>query len=68
MAAQTIEIHGEKYVILPEQEYLALQLSITQVSPAATPAPENGSARFRNVVPLHVGGTPPSELLMRDRR
>lgn len=66
MVIQTIEIHGERFVILPEREFLALRPNA--VSPPAAPAPVNGAARFREVVPMRVEGTPASELLLRDRR
>lgn len=74
MAIQTIELSGQRYVILPEREFLELRARRPTEVPAessavSSPAPHaGGGAKFREVVPLRVGGVAASELLMRDRR
>ncbi len=68
MTIQTIEIHGERYVVLLERDFLALRANAPVSSTAQPPPPANGPARFREVVPLRVGGTPASEILIQDRR
>ncbi len=66
MAIQTVELQGERYVILPEREFLELQQKFPNVSSTEAPLPANG--QFREVVPVRVGGISASELLMQDRR
>lgn len=72
MTIQTIELSGERYVILPEQEFLELQqkLAASPGTNAQSPGHSraHGPARFRDVVPLRVGGVPASQLLIQDRR
>ena len=63
MAIQTVEIHGERFVLIPEREFLALQSQI----PTALPTRVD-SKRFRDITPLRVGGVPASDLLIQDRR
>ena len=65
---QTIEIHGERFVILPEREFLALRPQTNGAHAAAMPAAGNGTPRFREVTPLPVDGAPASDMLLRDRR
>jgi hypothetical protein len=67
MTIQTIEIHGERYVLLSERDFLTLTRNQAPTAGIA-PRPENGQSPFREVVPLRVGGTPASELLLKDRR
>ena len=67
MTIQTIEIHGERYVVLLEKDFLALQASrMTSTAPATPPA--NAPGKFRDVAPLRVSGTPASEILLQDRK
>jgi hypothetical protein len=66
MTIQTVELCGERYVILPEREFLELQRKVPATAAIEpTLSPDGG---FREVVPLRVGGIPASELLIRDRR
>jgi hypothetical protein len=65
---QTIEIHGERFVILPEREFLAMRPQTNGVHAPAVTVAGNGTPRFREVTPLPVDGAPASELLLRDRR
>lgn len=66
MNIQVVELSGERYVILPEKEFLQIQ---------AKAAPEKGagsngarsSPRYRKVIPLRVEGIPVSQLLIQDR-
>jgi hypothetical protein len=68
MSIQHIQLRGERYVILPEEEFLELQRHRPE-SEAAQPSASRSSAHaFHEVVPLKVGGVPASELLIRDRR
>jgi hypothetical protein len=66
MTLQTVELHGERYVIVRESDFLELQQK-AQAATSIEPKPLTG-AGFRHVVPLRVGGDPASELLIRDRR
>ena len=66
MTIQTVELSGERYVILPERDFLELQKQRPAPQPAETTA--TGASQFREVVPLKVAGIPPSELLIQDRR
>lgn len=68
MTIQTVELCGERYVILPEREFLELQRKIpgSQAVEEGPSVPVAG--RFREVVPVRVGGIPASELLIQDRR
>jgi hypothetical protein len=65
---QTIEIHGERFVILPEREFLALRPPTNGANAPAAPTAGNGTPRFREVTPLPVDGAPASDMLLRDRR
>jgi hypothetical protein len=65
MTLQTVELLGERYVILREKEFLELQQK-AQRAASVEPNPLT-SGEFRHVVPLRVGGVPASELLIRDR-
>ena len=66
MTIQTVELSGERYVILPEREFLELQKQ--RPAPPSAETKATGSGPFREVVPLKIGGIAPSELLIRDRR
>lgn len=66
MNIQTIELHGVRYVILPEREFQELQRSLSADASNSAEVPASG--RFREVVPLKVDGIPASELLISDRR
>lgn len=64
---QVFEIHGERFVILPEREYIAMRdappLHVQQ------PATTNGTApKFGDVTPVPIRGTAASETLIRDRQ
>ena len=63
MTIQTVELHGERYVILPEREFLEMQGKLP-----ASQSPQGRPSKFREVTPLKVSGIPASELLIRDRR
>ena len=69
MTIQTIELFGERYVIMPEREYLVLTQN---PHPSGNGHPEPGVAasppRFEKVVPLEVPGRPVSEMIIQDRR
>jgi len=68
MTIQHIELRGERYVILPEREFLELQQRVS-TSPAAPDAvTESSKPRFREITPLPVGGPPASEMRIQDRR
>lgn len=67
MTVQTIEIHGERYVLLSERDFLALQSKSTSPSQLADRG-TNGSSRFRDVTPVELPGTPASDILLRDQR
>jgi hypothetical protein len=66
MTLQTVELQGERYVILREKEFLELEQSAHATTPAE-PAHSSGGP-FREVIPLRLGGVPASELLIQDRR
>ena len=66
MSIQTIEIHGERFVILSERDFLAIQANSDPTSSSLNAG--NGELRYREVVPLQFEGTPASELLLQDRR
>ena len=66
MTIQTIELCGERYVILPEREFLELQKKIS--APPSTESKPLAGGGFPEVIPLNVGGVPASELLIQDRR
>jgi hypothetical protein len=65
MTIQTVELRGERYVILPEREFLELQ---KQIPAENRRAPQVTSGGFREVVPVRVGGLPASEMLIQDRQ
>jgi hypothetical protein len=65
MTVQTVELCGERYVILPEREFLEMRKQIPAENQSASEATSGG---FREVVPLQVGGVPTSEMLIQDRR
>jgi len=67
MTVQTIEIHGERYVLLSERDFLALKGNASS-SPQQDSQDANGASRFREVTPVEAPGTPASEILLRDRR
>jgi hypothetical protein len=67
MTIQTIQIGGERYVLLLERDFLALQRH-PRTEAAESPSPQVNGPRFREVTPLPVEGTPASEILLRDRR
>ncbi|MEX2174983.1 MAG: hypothetical protein WD872_11520 [Pirellulaceae bacterium] len=66
MTVQTVELAGERYVILREREFLELRDRVPAPSPLASVSPPVPA--FREVIPLRVGGTPASELLIQDRQ
>lgn len=68
MSIQTIEIHGERFVILSERDFLAIQSLKDPMSSVEPQLSGNHQARFREVEPLKLEGTPASELLLQDRR
>jgi hypothetical protein len=68
MTIQHVELRGERYVILPEREYLELQQRLHASSATRDAAPPPTVGRFRKVVPLKVGGVPASQMLIQDRR
>ena len=68
MSIQTIEINGERFVILSERDFLALQASSLDEAAADSPNSGNGAHRFRDVEPIRLAGRPASELLLQDRR
>jgi hypothetical protein len=56
MPIQTVELSGERYVILSEKEFLEIQ---QKVPASSVPEPLSSSqreARYRDVIPLRVGG------------
>ncbi len=67
MTIQRIILHGERYVILPEREFMALQ---TEARPPTDSSGGTGSTppRYAEVVPIDFEGVAPSELLILDRR
>ncbi len=64
MTFQTIEIAGQRLVILPEEEFRKLHQSTVSNEPAMN----SEKAKFAVVQPLKVGGQPASEMLIQDRR
>lgn len=68
MTIQTIELLGERYVILSEREFLALQAKHPSVLGNGAAPSDPSEQRFREVAPLPVGGMPASQILIQDRR
>ena len=68
MTIQHIELRGERYVILPEREFLELQRRLPESQAAQMAASDRNAAPFRDVVPLKMGGVPASKMLIQDRR
>jgi hypothetical protein len=66
MTLQTVELLGERYVILREKEFRELEQRARSIRPAESNPKPGG--HFREVTPLKVGGVPASELLIQDRR
>jgi hypothetical protein len=72
MTIQTVELAGQRFVILPESEFreierkLASQMEPPTVAGVAASAMTN--QRFEAVVPFTVAGEQASEMLIRERR
>jgi hypothetical protein len=68
MTIQTVELHGERYVIMSEREFMEMRHKLAEAPSAKPDSPGSDKARFREVAPLKTSGVPVSELLIRDRR
>jgi hypothetical protein len=69
MTIQTIEISGERYVIISERDFLRLRGQTGEVNGAsAAPARDLNQPVFKEIEPLRIAGEPASETLIRDRR
>lgn len=64
MIVQTVELAGQRFVVLPEEDFRKLEREAHPSSSAtAKPRP-----KFAPVMPLKVRGIPASESPTRDRR
>lgn len=68
MAIQTVELQGERYVIVPEQEFLKLQGQLSQLVLNPPDPQRSATVGFREIVPLRVTGVAVSEIMIQDRR
>lgn len=68
MTIQHIELRGERYVIVPEREFLELQRRLPESQTPDAVSTGRSATPFREVTPLKVGGAPASEMLIQDRR
>ena len=64
MTIQVVELSGQRYVIIPEREFLEFQAKAGVETSQTDPK----NRKFREVIPLQISGIPASELLMQDRR
>lgn len=68
MTVNTVELKGERFVILTEADFLDLKRRSNPAPRAASAAASARGPTFAEVTPLEVGGEPASDLLVRDRR
>lgn len=68
MTIQTIEIRGERFVIISEHDFLLLQSRTAEPRLMRAPNAPEAAPRFREITPLPVSGTPASEILIQDRQ
>lgn len=62
---QTLELSGQRYVVLPEAEYLTLR---SRIGKATEESAQDVPPVFSKVTPVQVGGVPASEMMLRDRQ
>jgi hypothetical protein len=62
---QTIELSGQRYVVLPESEYLTLR---SRSHRASAESEQHVAPAFKRIKPLQVTGVPASEMMLRDRQ
>lgn len=67
MTIQTIELAGQRFVILPESEFREIERTLASRQQSISDLPA-GSHRFEPVKPFAVSGEQASEMLIRERR
>lgn len=66
MTVQTLELAGQRFVVVPEKEFRKLEQEAKSARP--TPGKRDAGQRFASVTRLKVSGIPASQLLIQDRR
>ncbi len=68
MNIQTIEIAGQRFVILPEPEFQELERRVLCAGQTSPLEPPSGKPKFEPVTPFEIQGESASDMLIRERR